>query len=76
MGGLVARLTYTRIWSLIDKRDPPDAEHRDVPLAKLLLALALQGAVFRTAAGAADHLARRAFMRVTGRWPGEERPEA
>jgi hypothetical protein len=76
LGGLVARRTFTRLWGLIDKRDPPDAESSDVSVARLLLALALEGAVFRAARGATDHLARRAFQRLTGSWPGEEPPAA
>jgi hypothetical protein len=40
-----------------------------------LVALALEGAVFRATKGLADHGARRAFARMTGSWPGEEQPE-
>jgi Protein of unknown function (DUF4235) len=72
LGGLLARRTFNSLWGLIDRRDPPESEERGVSLGRLMLALALQGAVFRAVAGAADHLARRAFLRLTGRWPGDE----
>ena len=76
LGGLVARKAFAGIWALVDKAEPPDAEHRDISMRKLLLAQALDGAVSRTSRAGADHLARRAFLRWTGGWPGEERPEA
>ena len=75
LGRRLARSTFNGVWGLIDKRDPPEAEERDVSFARLILALALQGAVFRAVAGAADHLARRAYLRLTGSWPGDE-PES
>jgi hypothetical protein len=35
----------------------------------------VQGAIFRAVKKATDHGTRRAFMNLTGTWPGEERPE-
>ena len=42
---------------------------------KLLLANALEGAVFRATRAAADHGSRRAFASLTGSWPGDEAAE-
>ena len=39
------------------------------------VAAAVQGAIFRAVKEATDHGSRRAFMGVTGSWPGDERPE-
>jgi hypothetical protein len=78
-GGLIAgflgKKAFDVAWGLVDDEEPPEAEHRDVPLGKLVLANALQGAIFRATRAAADHSARRAFASVTGSWPGEEAPE-
>jgi hypothetical protein len=41
----------------------------------MLIALAIEGAIFRAVKGASDHYAREGFMRLTGTWPGEEEPE-
>jgi hypothetical protein len=41
----------------------------------MLIALAIEGAVFRVAKGAFDHWARSSFERFLGTWPGEEEPE-
>jgi len=38
-------------------------------------ALLVEGAIFRLVRGMADHGARHSFAKVTGTWPGEERPE-
>jgi hypothetical protein len=78
-GGLVAGLAgkkiFDRVWGMIDDEEPPNPKHREVSLAKMLAALALQGAIFRAVRGIADHATRRSFARFTGSWPGEERPE-
>jgi hypothetical protein len=41
----------------------------------MLIALAIEGAIFRMVKGAADHWGRRSFERLLGTWPGEEEPE-
>jgi hypothetical protein len=75
VAGLVGKKLFDGIWGLVDEEEPPEAEHREVPWGKLLLANALQGAVFRATRAAADHGSRRAFASLTGSWPGEEAPE-
>jgi hypothetical protein len=73
--GFVGKKIFEQIWGLIDKDEPPDPKHRETSWAKLIAALALEGAIFRAIRGLFDHGARRAFARTTGMWPGEERPE-
>ncbi len=73
--GALGRVAFDRLWGLIDEEEPPEPEHRDVSLAKLALAGALQGAIFRVTRALAEHGARRSFQRWTGNWPGEQRPE-
>jgi Protein of unknown function (DUF4235) len=73
--GFVAKKTFEQIWGLIDEEEPPDPKHREISLVKMLAALALEGAIFRTTRGLVDHGSRRMFARLTGAWPGEERPE-
>ena len=73
--GFAGKLAFDKLWSMIDDQDPPEPEHRDASLVKLVAALALEGAIFRAVRGVAEHAARRTFERTTGTWPGEERPE-
>ena len=75
LAGFVGKKVFEQVWGLIDKEEPPDPKHRETSWAKLLLALALEGAIFRAVRGLFDHGARSGFARMTGTWPGAERPE-
>lgn len=75
LAGLLGTKLFERVWGLIDDQEPPDAEHREVDYVKLVAALSLEGAIFRLIRGLTDHGARVWFRRLTGVWPGEERPE-
>lgn len=76
LAGMVARRIFEKGWAAFDDQEPPDAEHREVSIPKLIVALALEGAIFALVRGLVDHAARRAFAGYTGAWPGEERPES
>ena len=75
LAGMFARKVFDQIWSLFDEEEPPDSKYREIDWPKLLIAAAIQGAIFRALKEATDHASRRAFARTTGTWPGEERPE-
>jgi Protein of unknown function (DUF4235) len=75
LAGAVAKKIFNQLWGLIDEEEPPDSKHRDIDWGKLLIAAAVQGAIFRAMKEATDHYSRRAFARTTGTWPGEERPD-
>jgi hypothetical protein len=75
VAGLVAKKAFEVLWGIVDDEEPPEPEHREIALVKLAVALALEGAIFRAVRGLSDHLARGAFHRAAGVWPGEERPE-
>jgi hypothetical protein len=75
LAGVLGKKAFERVWGAIEDEEPPDPKYRDVALQKLLAALVLEGAIFRAVRGLADHGSRRAFSRLTGRWPGEQRPD-
>jgi hypothetical protein len=75
LAGFLGKKAFDGVWGMVDEEEPPEPEHRDVQFGKLILANALQGAIFRAVRAAADHGSRQAFARVTGSWPGEEAPE-
>ena len=79
VGGLIAgsigRAIFSKIWGAFDEEEPPTSKDRDVPWLKVIIAAALQGAVFRATKTAVDRGQRMAFANVTGTWPGEKRPD-
>ena len=75
IAGLLGKKLFNTIWGVIDEEEPPDSRHLEISWGKLIIAAAVQGAIFRAVKEAIDHGSRRAFMRVTGSWPGPERPE-
>ena len=72
IAGMLGKKAFERLWAAIDDEEPPEPAQRGVPTAKLVAALAIEGAIFRVAKGLTDHGARRAFAASTGRWPGED----
>jgi Protein of unknown function (DUF4235) len=76
LAGFISTKIFEQIWQLFNDEDPPDSQHRDIQWSRLLLAGAIQGAIFRMVKEATDHESRRAFYRMTGSWPGEERPDS
>lgn len=75
IAGIVGKKAFDRLWGLIDDREPPQPEHREIEWPKLVAALAVEGAIFRLAKGLADHGVRRSFATLTGSWPGEKRSD-
>jgi hypothetical protein len=76
LAGFIGRKLFDQVWGIFDEEDPPDSKHLEVSWPKLVLAGAIQGAIFRAVKEATDHGSRRAFMSITGKWPGEERPDS
>ncbi len=76
LAGLIGKRLFGVIWGAIDDQEPPKPEHRDVPIAKLVLALTLEGIIFSVIRGIVNHGSRHAYARLTGSWPGEQRPDS
>jgi hypothetical protein len=75
LAGVVASKVFERLWSVIDDEQAPEPKYREIPIVKLIAALLLQGAISRLVRGMTDHGLRHGFARLTGEWPGAERPE-
>ncbi|HYZ29186.1 MAG TPA: DUF4235 domain-containing protein [Thermoleophilaceae bacterium] len=75
IAGFLSKKLFDGVWRLFDEEEAPEAEHKEISIAKLAFALALEGAIFRAVRGLVDHEARRGFYNLTGSWPGEEEPE-
>jgi hypothetical protein len=75
IAGFLAKKVFDQIWGLVDEEEPPDSKHRDIDWPKLVIAAAVQGAIFRAMKEATDHASRQAFARTTGTWPGKKKPD-
>lgn len=71
--GFAAQKGFERIWAIVDDEQAPEVETREVSYPKLVLALLVEGAIFRLVKGMVDRGARVGFASLTGRWPGEEK---
>jgi hypothetical protein len=75
IAGQISKKIFDGLWRLFDEEEAPEAEHKEISIAKLVLALGIEGAIFRAVRGVVDHGARRSFYNLTGSWPGDEAPE-
>ena len=75
IAGMIAKKIFEQLWGVFDDEEPPDSQHREIQIGKLLVAAAIEGAIFRAVKEVSDHYGRRAFAGATGTWPGDERPE-
>lgn len=72
-GGLIARQIFEKAWQRAapgDQPDPPKALETEYPIKQILLAAAIQGAIFALVKTIINRGGARAFERATGEWPG------
>ena len=73
MGGLIAGTIFKQVWKRAapgDKPDPPKPLETEYPFKEILLAAAIQGAIFSVVKTVIDRQGARLFERLTGEWPG------
>lgn len=73
--GQASKKIFDVVWGVVDDEEAPRPKHREIPLLKLLLALLIEGAIARLVRGLVDHGTRHGWARLTGTWPGDERPQ-
>jgi hypothetical protein len=75
LAGQLAKKVFDKAWGVATDVEAPRPKHREINLLPLLLALIVEGAIARLIRGSVDHGMRHGWARLTGAWPGEERPE-
>ncbi|MFF2515267.1 DUF4235 domain-containing protein [Streptomyces sp. NPDC058086] len=71
--GALAGIAFRATWKAIrHEEDAPDALDKDRGWGEVLLAAALQGALFAVARSAADRTGAKAVERSTGVWPSSD----
>lgn len=69
-GGWLAGTAFQKTWKLIrDEDNAPDALDPDRAWGEILLAAAIQGAIFAVVRSAVDRTGAKAVERRTGVWP-------
>jgi hypothetical protein len=69
-GGLVAGALFKQVWKLAaGEEDAPKATEEDRTWREVLLAAALQGAIFAVVKAAVDRGGAKGVRRLTGTWP-------
>lgn len=72
ISGAVAGLLFKQVWKLSPTNDDtPKALKADFPLREILIASAVQGALYAMVKALVDRGGARAFERVVGEWPGD-----
>jgi predicted metal-dependent enzyme (double-stranded beta helix superfamily) len=70
VSGAVAGALFRQAWKLVtDEDDAPDATDKDRSWQEILLAAAVQGAIFAVVKAAVDRSGAHVVQRVTGHWP-------
>lgn len=73
LGGVIASAIFKQVWKRAapgDKPDPPGALQTEYPFKEILVAAAVQGAIFSVVKTVIDRQGARLFERATGEWPG------
>jgi hypothetical protein len=73
IGGLIAGVIFKQVWKQAapgEKSDPPGPLQTEYPLKQILLAAAIQGAIYSVVKTVIDRQGARMFERATGEWPG------
>jgi hypothetical protein len=77
VGGMLARSLFKRVWQAVTGEDeaptPTDARRG---WREILLAAALQGAIFAVVQAALDRATAEGTAKLTGEWPGESAGDA
>lgn len=72
LAGLIASKLFEKIWESIADEEPAEPHDRDVGWGEVLVAAALQGAIFAGVRAVVDRAGAKGFEHTTGVWPGDE----
>ncbi|WP_405901079.1 DUF4235 domain-containing protein [Streptomyces sp. NBC_00727] len=70
-GGMLAGMAFKQVWKVVEgEGDAPDAMDEDRRWKEILLAAAVQGAIFAVVKAAIERSGAVTARRLTGSWPG------
>jgi predicted metal-dependent enzyme (double-stranded beta helix superfamily) len=72
VAGAVSGAIFKQIWKLVAQEDDaPTALQSEYSMTEVVLAAAVQGAIFAATKAAVDRAGARGFTKLTGTWPGD-----
>jgi hypothetical protein len=72
LAGTLSGIVFKQVWKLIAKEeDAPGALQSEYSMTEVVLAAAVQGAIFAATKAAIERAGARGFTKVTGTWPGD-----
>ena len=72
LAGVVSGAVFKQIWRIVAQEDDaPGALQSEYPMREVVLAAAIQGAIFAATKAAIDRAGARGFTKLTGAWPGD-----
>ena len=72
VAGSVSGIVFKQVWKVVAKEEEaPSALQSEYRMREVVLAAAVQGAIFAATKAAIDRAGARVFTRVTGNWPGD-----
>lgn len=76
LGGMLAGMIFKQVWKLAAREeDAPKATDAERKWPEILIAAALEGAIYAVVKAALDRGAAQGTQRLTGFWPGKN-PQA
>ena len=72
LAGAVSGAIFKQVWKRVaDEDDAPTALQSEYRMREVVLAAAIQGAIFAATKAAIDRAGARGFTKLTGTWPGD-----
>ena len=72
VAGAISGAVFKQIWKLVAKADDaPTALQSEYRMREVVVAAAIQGAIFAATKAAVDRAGARGFTQLTGTWPGD-----
>jgi hypothetical protein len=72
LAGLISGAIFKQVWKKVaDADDAPSALQSEYRMREVIIAAAIQGAIFAATKAAIDRAGAHVFTRVTGSWPGD-----
>ena len=72
LAGSLSGLVFKQIWKAVSNQDDaPSALQSEYRMREVVLAAAIQGAIFAATKAAIDRAGARGFTKLTGSWPGD-----